>query len=591
MNTSSICPACGATLRAVDGLCPTCLARAVTSYVKPPTAAGEPEPAVPGYEILEMIGRGGMGVVYRAVRMADELEVALKLMPLHLTGRDDLLERLQREADSLRSLQHPNVLRIVDSGITPEGRWFMATELAEGGDLGQRLQKGPLPVDESLTIFRQTCAAIAEAHRKGIAHRDIKPANILLTHDGSVRVADFSLAKLLHEQGTPALALTQTMEVFGTPYYIAPEVRRGSSRVDARADIFSLGVLLHEMLTGRLPIGEYMPASALAKMPPAVDRLIARCLQEDPARRPATADVLLRELEQSLRPARWRMRSLIAASAAMLTLGVWFGLSEKAPPASARPADATLAKPWTNSLGMSFVPVPGTRVLFCQWETRIRDFEAHARDAGLPVTGRETRWRHPLMPVTPDHPITPLSKPMAERFCDWLTSKERSLGIIGNEEEYRLPTDEEWSRAYPALKESGGTPEERHLSTGPTNHALYVWGRGLPGLEVGKLVNFAGQEAAPLLGQIPALRHRDEYPFTSPVTAFPPNSLGLYNLSGNVSEWCSSRWQANNDEFISRGGAWCDHDLSLLRADHRRHVRPIAMIDGSGFRIVLVTKN
>ncbi len=591
MNTPSNCPACGATLRAVDGLCPACVARSVTSFVKQPAAAGESDPVVPGYEVLEVLGRGGMGVVYRAVRMTDEQEVALKLVPKHLIGRDDLLERLQREADSLRSLQHPYVLRIVESGITPEGRWFMATELAEGGDLGRRLQKGPLPVDEVLSIFRQTCVAIAEAHRHGIAHRDIKPANILLSGDGSVRVADFSLAKLLHDQGAPALALTQTMEVFGTPYYIAPEVRRGSGQVDARSDIFSLGVLLHEMLTGRLPIGEYMPASELAKVPAAVDRLIARCLQEDPARRPATAEVLMSELEKSLRSTHWRMRSLITATAALLAFGFWFVFSEKASPASASPATATLANPWTNSLGMSFVPVPGTRVLFCQWETRIRDFEAHARDAGLPVTGRETRWRHPLVPVTPDHPITPLSKPMAERFCDWLTSKERSLGVISNDEEYRLPTDEEWSRAYPTLKESGGTPEERHLSTGPNSHALYVWGRGLTGLKVETLANFAGQEAATLIGQTPALRHRDEYPFTAPVTAFPPNSLGLYNLSGNVSEWCSSRWQANDDEFISRGGAWCDHDLSLLRVDHRRHLRPVATLDGSGFRVVLVTGN
>lgn len=571
---NATCPNCKTELRAVDGLCPACVARVITSFVQKSGAVpSEDEAQIPGYEVLESIGRGGMGVVYRAVRLADGTEVAIKIMPALPGNRAELLERLQREAETLRKLDHPNILRIIDSGITPEGHWFMVTELALGGDLGVRLQKGALPVAEALALFRQVAQAIAEAHRCGIAHRDIKPANILISADGAVRVADFSIAKLLRENDSPSFTLTQTSEVFGTPYYIAPEVRHGSGSVNERADFFSLGVLLHELLSGRLPIGAYVPASKLAEVPSSVDRLIARCLQEDPAKRPPDVAALLMELQRALKPRRLLVPALLGVAA--ITAAAIFLRPKPAPLGLPQPSAATKEQPWQNSLGMKFVPVPGTRTLVSIWETRRKDFEAYSDAMKLPLTGPQTRWRHPDSPVTPEHPVTPVSMLKAAEFCRWLTDTERASKRIDRNSEYRLPTDEEWSRASGLPPESGSTPAERHLGTGDDRHAVYVWGRLALPENLQKLANYGDNKLA------------DPYPFTAPVGSFPANALGIFDIGGNVSEWCSTRWNASSDERVLRGASWSHSELTQLRLDSRERAMPIAFPEGSGFRVVL----
>lgn len=585
-SAPTTCPKCGTPLRAVDGLCPSCVARVITSFVKTSsTRALDEEPSVPGYEVLEIIGRGGMGVVYRAVRVDDEREVALKLMSAHLSDRIDLLERLQREADALGRLEHPHVIRVIESGITPDGRWFMATELAIGGDLGRRLQKSALPVDEALRLFRQVVEAIAFAHERGIAHRDIKPANILLDVDDNARVADFSLAKLLRDEGAASFTLTQSTEVFGTPYYIAPEVRRGFGAVDERADIFSLGVLLHEMLTGRLPIGEYVPASKQVKVPTSVDRLISRCLQEDPARRPASARDLLRELDKrhGLGVAGW----IGLAGLLCLTIGLLLLLLDKQQKVSApRVIEATADHPWQNSLGMKFVPVPGTSVLFSIWETRRRDFETYAKATNQPDTGPQTRWRHSEQPTDENHPVTPVSVMMTNAFCTWLTAHERDSGLIGSEDEYRLPTDEEWSRAAMLPNENGDTPEHRELNATSEGRPLYAWGREWPPTQIDQFANFAGRETRSIPNAT-SLLHTDRFPFTAPVGSLKATLLGIHDLSGNVAEWTSSRWNDKTEARVLRGGSWRDYEPPLLRLDHRQQSLPNANPEGSGFRIVL----
>lgn len=500
MNTN-LCNLCGSPLRAVDGLCPACVARTITSFIKKPAVTNE-MPDVPGYEILGVIGRGGMGVVFRALRLDDELEVALKI------GSAELFERLQREADTLRQLDHPHILRMLDSGLTPDGRCFIVTPLIKGGDLAKRLQQGPLPEQEALKLFRQVLSAVAYAHQKGVVHRDIKPANLLLNEANNIVVADFSLAK----PGEPEMALTQTTEVFGTPYYIAPEVRRGSAKVDHRADIFSLGVLLHEMLTGKLPIGQYEPSR--------YDRVVSRCLQENPDKRPQS----IKEVERALKPRsglRWWVYGLLLLLVLVSSDHMFYYVN------------ATQQSKWrTNSLGMTFVTLPGTKLRVCTHETRIRDFDAYSQAVKLPITGSETRWRHapPGKIATPEHPVTPVSKIMADRFCEWLTKHEQMLGRISKTARYRLPTNDEWSQFAKDL------PPRRATS------------------------------------------------FTEPAATSPANALGLFDLEGNVSEWTSSLASVTHDgDFIVRGASYAN-DATLQKA------RAIIQTDGTGFRMVLETR-
>lgn len=587
------CQTCGTHLRRVDGVCPTCVARSITSLLGIAQNRENDDVAVPGYALHEAIGRGGMGVVFRATREADGVIVAVKVLPAHLVDHEEVADRFAREAHALAAFDHPHVLRVLDSGITADGRLFLVTEFAVGGDLARRLQRGALPLVEARRMFGEVLDAIAEAHRQGIAHRDIKPANILLDADDGVRVGDFSLAKLLRDGASPQLTLTQSADVFGTPYYIAPEVRHGAGSVDERADIFSLGVLLHEMLTGRVPIGNYEPASRIAKVPHAVDRLIACCLHEDPAKRPQTITHLRRDLD-----AAWKSRPRITRLAALLVGGLLLAAAvissrqrtSVAPPVIITPLTATKARPWSNSLGMPFVPVPGTKVLFSVWETRRADFTAFA--AAQPGLGTERGWEHPEGVITPEHPVCYVSWLRAEQFCHWLTRKEHESGTLPLPMRYRLPSDLEWSAAVGLPAESGTTPEERHAKLGPMEHAPYPWGRSWPPPATNFPANFAGQEAINILPAFakPALAQRDAWPRTAPVGSFPANELGIYDLSGNASEWCLDAWNQTLPDKTLRGGAWNQTAALALRLDGREHATPPRQMSGVGFRVVIAAE-
>ena len=388
-------------IQKLDGVCAVCAARAVSSLlaISPPDA----QPSVPGFVLHEQIGRGAMGVVYRAHRIADERTAAVKLLPEALLNDADIVDRFAREAHALAALDHRNILRVLDSGVTEQGQFFLATELAEGGDLAARLRLGPLPVSEVARIFREVLAAVGAAHERGIVHRDIKPANILLAADGAVLVGDFSIAKLLPEHAADSVTLTASGDSFGTPYYIAPEVRRGAPDVSEKADLFSLGVLLHELLTGRLPMGNYEPASQLAAVPRSVDAVIAHCLREAPGKRPASASALAREFDAALRPfPMWKKVALLTIDA-VLAAGIATAWKKRSPAVAPQlsPTVASAKAPWRNSLGMQFVPVPGTRVLFSKWETRRADFGAFVSASLRPPAGRENEWKEPGFPTTP----------------------------------------------------------------------------------------------------------------------------------------------------------------------------------------------
>ncbi len=247
---------------------------------------GEMAAWFPDHEVECLIGRGAMGAVYRAVQRRLGRTVAIKLLPPELAATGDFAARFEREARAMAALSHPNIVAVHDFGHTTGGHAFIVMEHVEGADLSRLLREAPqgLTVPQALGLVSQICDALQYAHGKGCVHRDVKPQNVLVTPDGHVKIADFGLAKLIGPP-QPALGVTATGAVLGTPEYVAPEQLKGGS-VDHRADIYSLGVMFYEMLTGDLPRGAWEPLSE--RVPCAdtrLDDVVRRAMQREPDRR------------------------------------------------------------------------------------------------------------------------------------------------------------------------------------------------------------------------------------------------------------------------------------------------------------------
>ncbi|MCH8218638.1 MAG: serine/threonine protein kinase [Planctomycetes bacterium] len=292
------CPQCGADLPAgaPQGICPRCLLKqglqpdtqAQTSLT-PPGGFVPPEPDqiagdFPQLEIIELLGRGGMGVVYKARQKQLDRIVALKILPPGIGQDPAFAERFTREAKALAKLNHPQIVTIHDIGKTQSGLYYFVMEYVDGTDLRQVLQTGNLSPQEALAIVPQICQALQYAHDEGIVHRDIKPENILLDKKGRVKIADFGLARLL-DKPAALYTLTAVGQKMGTPHYMAPEQIAGSHNVDHRADIYSLGVVFYEMLTGQLPLGRFDPPSKKVQVDVRLDEIVLRTLEQEPARR------------------------------------------------------------------------------------------------------------------------------------------------------------------------------------------------------------------------------------------------------------------------------------------------------------------
>ena len=286
----------------------------------------EPEeiaPLFPQFEILELIGRGGMGAVYRARQPSLNRLVAIKLLPAEAAADSVFAERFRNEARVLAQLQHPHIVAIHETGQTAEGHLFIVMEFVRGHDLAQLIAKGPLPTVRALSIANAVCAALEFAHEHGVVHRDIKPANVLIADDGTVKVADFGIARIQTEAGDTRLTFTGL--VLGTLDYMAPEQRRGGE-VDGRADLFSLGIMLYEMLTGDLPRGAWQPPSRKATTSARLDALLEKVVQSDPTNRPQTAAEFraeLMEVSVARRGLHWISIALIASVLALFC-GWWW---------------------------------------------------------------------------------------------------------------------------------------------------------------------------------------------------------------------------------------------------------------------------
>jgi len=290
MTTPSLCPKCGATIPdgAPQGLCPKCVLLGATIPLAPPAASHQPRPPTvaelavhfPDLEVLELIGAGGMGAVYKARQPKLDRLVALKVLSSDLADDPAFAERFDREARLLARLHHANIVTVFDSGLAGPFAYLMM-EFVDGVNLRQAMKAGRFTPQEALTLVQDVCAALKFAHEQGILHRDIKPENILIDSRGQVKIADFGIAKLTGEDGKDQLTLTQRGFVLGSPHYMAPEQLESPGDVDQRADIYSLGVVLYELLTGELPLGRFAPPSKKSAVDARIDEIVMRTLERE----------------------------------------------------------------------------------------------------------------------------------------------------------------------------------------------------------------------------------------------------------------------------------------------------------------------
>jgi serine/threonine protein kinase len=310
----SKCARCGAPLppNAPEGLCPRCLLSLNFSTEtniqtgETPTSKPAPPPPLPAadlaklfpqLEIIEYLGRGGMGAVYKARQLRLDRLVALKILTPEKQDDAQFGERFAREAQTLARLNHPNIVTVYDFGKV-NGCFFLLMEFVDGLSLRQLLQTRKTSPEEALAIVPKICEALQYAHQRGIVHRDIKPENILLDTDGVVKIADFGIARILGQE--PGARLTAEKQVIGTPHYMAPEQVEKPQSVDHRADIFSLGVVFYEMLTGELPLGRFAPPSSRMQgvhVDVRLDEIVLRALEKQPELRYQQASQVKREVE------------------------------------------------------------------------------------------------------------------------------------------------------------------------------------------------------------------------------------------------------------------------------------------------------
>jgi hypothetical protein len=263
------------------------------------------------FEILERIGEGGTGVVYRAKQLSVDRVIAIKVLGAHVSTDPSWVKRFHNEARAASRLDHPNTVRLIDFGQTKEGLLFIAMEFLSGRSLRAEIEKlGRLPPNRVLRILSQMCASLSEAHNQGIIHRDIKPDNVYLVDmkgaGDYVKVLDFSVAKL----DAPDAQVTRAGVVFGTPQYMSPEQGRGVP-LDARSDIYAVGVVAYEMLTGKPPFDAKIPTEVvmmhlrdkpapLVGLPPQLTTIVMKALEKDAARRQQSAEELDNECQQCL---------------------------------------------------------------------------------------------------------------------------------------------------------------------------------------------------------------------------------------------------------------------------------------------------
>ena len=299
----NICPQCQSPIPAdaPGGLCPACVLLGVAGPTNPSQSTAAPTleeiaAAFPELEVLEMIGQGGMGVVFKARQPRLDRFVALKILPPALAAQPGFSERFTREARVLARLAHPHIVGIYDFGESA-GFFYLIMEFVNGVNLRAAMRAGVKP-EQALLLVPRICEALQFAHDHGVLHRDIKPENILLDTAGTPKLADFGIAKFAGEE-TAKTGLTATGAALGTTAYMAPEQIEQPATVDHRADIYSLGVVLYEMLTNELPLGRFAAPSGKSPVNRGVDEVVMRALEKKRERRQQSATEMKTEVEHA----------------------------------------------------------------------------------------------------------------------------------------------------------------------------------------------------------------------------------------------------------------------------------------------------
>lgn len=315
-----------------SGSCPACLIALADvptddkMLPETPLTPAELAGRVPGIEFAKLIGRGGMGAVYQGFQTDLNRQVAVKILPQSLSSDPVFVQRFRREAEALARLDHRNIVTVFGSGVC-DGLCYIVMEYVEGTTLRDAMSAAAVDPAAALQIVPQICDALAYAHQRGVVHRDIKPENILLGVGGKVKVVDFGLAKMSDDDRTHSM-LTATGTRMGTLRYMAPEQLDGTT-VDHRADVYSLGVVFYEMLTGQIPMGQFAMPSEKSAVDPRIDDVVMRTLCREPSERYQNISDVEQELQSiSDRPASlgWRNQPSMPVGREWKSRATLFGL-------------------------------------------------------------------------------------------------------------------------------------------------------------------------------------------------------------------------------------------------------------------------
>jgi serine/threonine protein kinase len=581
------------------------------------------------YELTKVLGKGSFGITYLGIDRKLGKKVAIKeLIPDSIVTRIEggmvavqsdsresdwewAKERFLEEASALAGFKHPNIVE-VHQLLEANGTVYMVMDYLEGESYEARLQRiGCEPNETSVRrVLEPLLDGLEEVHAAGLLHRDIKPANILLRPGIQPILLDFGSARKLLEEKSVMTSLV-------THGYSPIEQYQINGKQGPWTDIYALGTVCVRAITGEKPpmamdriseddfawlssspregytprflraidwavrvkpkdrpnnIGEWRESFGwpprkrrVEKQAPAENPVFPSLAPSPKAAQPApVAAPTPKARSRGWKPLAATLLMVAAAGGAILWLVVGGQPPARPNPSAAKTGNAATppatVKPkppslplFENSLGMKFAPVPATKLLFSIWDARVRDYRAFVQE-----TGRS--WTEPNFTQGPDHPSVNVSWEDAQAFCQWLSAKEKR--------KYRLPTDEEWSLAAGLPPESGSSPKEKD---GQIKN-VYPWGTTWP--------------PPPGVGNYGRAKTTDGSGKTSPVGTFEPNRYGLYDMGGNVWQWCDDWYDENHRKRVLRGGAWNILSADILLSSFRYYAPPGDRSDNTGFRCV-----